>query len=74
MGCRKCRPPNGVVIKPDGVHELEPCLYEDKELHTKVDLTISQCSRCGHITFSWRRTEETEDIIYGELGPEPEED
>lgn len=64
-----CQHPAGITIKPDGVHELDPCLYRDIELHTKVDLTISRCERCGKITFAWTRTDETEDFDLRGDGP-----
>ena len=71
--CR-CRFPAGITIKPDGVNRLDPCVYTEKELHTNVDLVISQCVKCGHITFEWHRTDQTEDIIYEKLDEEPEDD
>ena len=74
MGRCRCRFPKGITIKPDGINPLDPCIYKEKELHTNVNLVISQCVNCGHITFEWYRTDETEDIIYEELDEEPEDD
>ena len=53
---------------------LLPCLMEDKEIHRNVTVTVSQCQMCGHIEISWERQDDTEDEIFGELGPEPEDD
>ena len=59
----KCKFPNGITIKPDGVNELDPCKYEDIEKYANVTVTISRCKRCGHIEISWERQEDTEKII-----------
>ena len=53
-GSCKCQPPEGVIIKPDGVNELDPCLYEEVETHYNVDLTILKCKKCGRMDFEWR--------------------
>ena len=58
----KCKFPDGITIKPDGVHELDPCVYELEEIHTNVTVYVSRCPRCGAIDISWTRTEDTEDI------------
>lgn len=70
----RCRPPEGVSVKPDGINRLDPCLYEVKEVHTNVTVTVSQCKRCGHIDIGWERQDDTEDITYEELGPEPDDE
>lgn len=63
----KCQPPEGLVVKPDGEHTLDPCVYEVKETHDNVKVTVSQCKNCGHVDISWTRKEETESTIYDEL-------
>lgn len=70
----RCRFPDGITIKPDGVHPLDPCVYEDKEIHTNVTVYVSQCRKCGHVDIRWERQEDTEDILQEPLGPEPEDD
>lgn len=55
----------GAVIRPDGVHELDPCVYETAELHTNVTVEVLRCIRCGHIMLMWHRQADTEDIITG---------
>lgn len=53
----KCEFPDGLVIKPDGENELDPCLYEQIEFHTNCAVTISRCMRCGNIDISWVKNE-----------------
>lgn len=61
--CNKCKGPDGVVFKPDGEHELDPCIYEDIEMYTNVTVVISRCINCGHIEISWMKQEDTEQIF-----------
>lgn len=28
MECTKCQFSDGIIIKPDGINELDPCIYE----------------------------------------------
>lgn len=58
----RCNFGEGVVIKPDGVNELDPCLYEDIAVYKNVTVTISKCKRCGKIDVSWHRQPDTERI------------
>lgn len=52
----------GAIIKPDGVHELDPCVYKDIEMYHNVTVIVSQCKNCGHIELSWLRQDNTEEI------------
>lgn len=54
----KCKH-NGAVIRPDGVHELDPCVYEDIEKYKNVTVTVSKCKHCGRIDISWQRQDDT---------------
>lgn len=65
MKCRKCRLPDGVVIKPDGIHALGACLYRLVETHKNVTVNVYQCSVCGDIDFAWHRQDDTESVIHG---------
>ena len=38
-----------MTIKPNGINELDPCIYEDIEMYTNVTVVISRCKKCGHI-------------------------
>lgn len=60
--CGKCKMPDGLVIKPDGINELDPCVYEPIEEYGNVTVTISKCRKCGFIDISWRRQEDTIDL------------
>ena len=53
----KCQPPDGVTIKPDGVNELEPCIYEEVETHHNVTVHVLRCRKCGHIEIEWERND-----------------
>lgn len=50
-----------VSIKPDGVNELDPFLYETLETHRNVTVEVIRCKNCGHIEVLWKRQENTED-------------
>lgn len=39
----KCRFPPGVIVKPDGVNELDPCVYEEVECYKNV--TVHRAGR-----------------------------
>ena len=58
----KCSFPDGIVIKPDGIHELEPCIYEEVERYANVTISIRRCKHCGHIDIAWYRQEDTEEL------------
>ena len=58
----KCEFPEGVVIKPDGVNELDPCVYEEIEAYKNVTVHVLRCKKCGHIELQWDRQEDTEEI------------
>lgn len=59
----KCEHSGGITIKPDGVTELDPCVYEDIEKYKNVTVIVSRCIYCGHIEISWVRQEDTEVIL-----------
>ena len=56
----KCKFPNGIIIKPDGTNELDPCIYEDIEIHTNCTVIISKCSKCGNLEISWVKNDDCE--------------
>jgi hypothetical protein len=59
MEC-KCNWGEGIKILPDGVNELDACVYEDIERYKNVTVVISRCKKCGHIEISWIRQDDTE--------------
>lgn len=58
----KCTFPDGIVIKPDGVNELDPCSYVEVERYANVTISILKCKNCGHVEISWYRQEDTEEL------------
>lgn len=56
---RKCEFPGGIVIKPDGINELDPCEYEEIQRFANVTVIVSRCKKCGHIDIGWIRQEDT---------------
>lgn len=63
----KCCFPGGMVIKPDGMNELDPCIYEEVERYRNVTVSVMRCKRCGHVEVSWTRQENTEEVSEDEL-------
>lgn len=63
---KKCSFGDGIVIKPDGVNELDPCVYEDAEIHTNVTVVVKRCIKCGKVELVWHRQENTEDFMDGD--------
>lgn len=58
----KCEWPEGITIKPDGIHSLDPCVYMEIERFSNVTVSINKCIYCGHVEVSWFRQEDTEEI------------
>lgn len=63
---RKCSFGDGITIKPDGVNELDACIYRTAEIHTNATVEVLRCEKCGHIKLAWHRQENTEDMMDGE--------
>lgn len=63
----KCKFPDGITIRPDGVNELAPCVYEEVERYRNVTVSVMRCKRCGHVEISWLRQEDTEEVTEDEL-------
>lgn len=59
---KKCKFPEGLTIKPDGIHELDPCVYEEIQRYENATVIISRCKNCGHIDISWLRQENTREV------------
>ena len=58
MSIKKCSFGEGVIVKPDGVNELDPCIYETVEVHYDVTVEVLRCKHCGHIELIWHPKEE----------------
>ena len=59
--CR-CSYPEGMMIKPDGINELDPCLYETTNIFTNCIVEVSKCVRCGNVSVTWKRTDRTIEV------------
>ena len=62
----KCKLPHGLTIKPDGIHELDPCLYETIEKYRNVTVEVRRCKNCGNIDIAWYRQDDTEEVTDAE--------
>ncbi len=62
MKMKKCKYPEGITIKPDGIHDLDPCVYEDIEKYANVTVVVSRCKKCGHVEISWMRQDDTVEL------------
>ena len=45
----------GVEVRPNGIDQLDPCLYKVIEVHKNVTGEVLRCKRCGKIELSWYR-------------------
>lgn len=54
----KCKFPDGIVIKPDGVNELDPCKYIEVEVIHNVTAHVLVCENCGHVELEFTRQDE----------------
>lgn len=63
---KKCEFPDGVVIKPDGIHELDPCKYEVVERWGNVTVDVLRCPVCGTVEIMWTKQEDTVDLLEGD--------
>jgi hypothetical protein len=59
---KKCKFDSDVIIKPDGINELDPCVYKTIEFYTNVNIEVAKCKNCGNIDIRWYRTANTEKI------------
>lgn len=46
-------------IRPDGVNELDPCVYETVEVYQNVTVSVLRCKHCGHTEIEWFRQDNT---------------
>ena len=61
----KCEFPHGITIKPDGINELDPCVYELVERWGNVTVDVLRCPVCGTVEIMWRKQEDTVDLLEG---------
>lgn len=58
----KCTFGDGIKVCPDGMHELDPCEYEQIEKYRNVTVTVLRCKNCGNIDILWEKQEDTEEV------------
>ena len=54
------------TIKPDGVHELDTCNFEEVGVYKNVTVQILRCKDCGRISIGWLRQDNTEEVYDSE--------
>lgn len=59
---KKCQWPGNVTVRLDGIHDLDPCIYDTIEKHANVTVEVRKCRNCGHIDIAWYRQEDTVDL------------
>ena len=59
---KKCEFKGGLIYRPDGKNELDPCQYEVVKKYRNVTIEIIKGKKCGHTEISWTRQENTEEI------------
>lgn len=59
MKNKPCSFGDGITIKPDGIHELDPHDYELSEKYENVTIEILKCKSCGEISIGWYRQPNT---------------
>ena len=65
MNAKRCTYPPGLTIAPGGI-PLEPCAYEEVEVHRNVTVRVLRCTRCGHVEVEWERQPDTETVYDAE--------
>jgi hypothetical protein len=51
-----------MTIKPDGVNDLDPCIYQEIEKYGNVTVSIRRCIKCGNIDIVWYKQEDTVEL------------
>lgn len=58
-----CSFPDGVTIKPDGIHNLSPHNFELVGKYKNVTVEVLRCKKCGAESIGWYRQENTETVV-----------
>lgn len=53
---------NGFDIKPDGIHSLDPCQFEEDEVWTNVTVQILKCKKCGEVSIGWYKNSNSKKV------------
>lgn len=63
---KKCSFGEDVDVKICGI-PVDPCVYQDIEVHKNVTVVVKRCMNCGNIELEWHRQEDTEDFTGDDL-------
>ena len=62
MNIKPCTFPDGMDVRPDGIHSMSPHPYILKQRLKNVTVEILNCPICGEESIAWIRQSDTEDI------------
>lgn len=52
---QECRWPEGVTVKPDGVHEADAHEWVEEEIVENATVHVLRCKTCGVVSCGWTR-------------------
>lgn len=52
---QECRWPEGVTVKPDGVHEADAHEWVEEEIVENTTVHVLRCKTCGAVSCGWTR-------------------
>ena len=52
---QECRWPEGVTVKPDGVHEADAHEWVEEEIVENATVHVLRCKTCGAVSCGWTR-------------------
>lgn len=60
---KECAWGEGIVVKPDGIHELDACIYEEMEVIPNCTVITRRCMNCGKEVIRWKRGSQDQNIV-----------
>ena len=52
---QECQWPEGVTVKPDGVHEADAHEWVEEEIVENATVHVLRCKTCGAVSCGWTR-------------------
>ena len=52
---QECQWPEGVTVKPDGVHEADAHEWVEEEIVENATVHVLRCKTCGVVSYGWTR-------------------
>lgn len=52
---KECSFGKGISIRPDGIHELSPHIYQETQIIHNATVQILKCKKCGNESVAWMR-------------------